>query len=169
MRIVFFILLFTTLIFAQDKTSSNVKADPIIGTHIYEFETITLDGDTIKASDFKEKVFLINIWDTVCPPCIAEFPGFIDLYNKYQKEGFEILGMTYSLYEDEEGLKKFILKHELNFPIAKVNRALVENLGGTKGIPTTYIVDKQGTIKFRYFGYLSKDVLEKDICLLLGI
>ena len=59
MRIVFLILLFATLIFAQDNNLSNAKADPIIDTPIYDFKVITLNGDTLRASDFKGKVLLI--------------------------------------------------------------------------------------------------------------
>jgi len=157
------------MIFGQGDGISTTSVDSIVGTQVYEFSVITLDGDTLSPSKYKEKVLLINIWDTVCPPCIAEFPSFIELYTKYQKDGFEILGMTLSLYEDEEGLKEFIEEHNLNFPNAKVSRSIIDNLGGTRGIPTTYIVGKDGFVKFRYFGYRSKEIIKKDICSLLGI
>lgn len=71
--------------------------------------------------------------------------------------------------EDEEGLKKFIKKYSLNYPNAKVTREVIKKLGGTRGIPTTYIIGRDGKVRVRYFGYRSKDVVEKDIRVLLRL
>ena len=152
-----FVLILFTLLFGQSDT------DSFTNTVIKDFTVQTLDGQTIRLSDYRGKVLLINVWDTVCPPCIAEFPSFIDLYSLYQKEDFEILGLTKGLYEDENGLKEFVKKYKLNYPNAKVDSKLLANFPPSKGIPKTFLIDRNGKLVKSYLGYQEKEIFEKDI------
>ena len=152
-----FVLILFTLLFGQSDT------DSFTNTVIKDFTVQTLDGQTIRLSDYRGKVLLINVWDTVCPPCIAEFPSFIELYSLYQKNGFEILGLTKGLYENKEGLQRFVQKHNLNYPNAQVHREILSHFPSGKGIPVTYLLDHQSKLVKMYRGYQKKEIFEADI------
>ncbi len=151
-----FVLLMNALLFGQSET------DSLSNSTIPDFEVQTLHSQTIRLSDYRSKVLLINVWDTVCPPCIAELLSFIELYNLYQKDGFEILGLTKGLYEDENGLKEFVKKHKLNYPNAQVQREILSHFPSGKGIPVTYLLDHQSKLVKMYRGYQKKKIFEAD-------
>lgn len=148
--------------FAQDSLNNKFESR-LIGKPACNFKVTTLSGKQVSLSDYKGKVLIVNIWDTVCPPCIAEFPHYIEFYKTYKSSGLEILGLTKSLYTSKEELQKFIKKHKLNFSNAIIKDDTILKLGGTKGIPTTYIIDKTGKIFKQHFGYFEKESLEKVI------
>src|SRR5438105_8677960 len=50
-------------------------------------------GKDVKLADFKGKVLLLDFWATWCEPCKLEIPGFIDLYQKYNSQGLEVIGV----------------------------------------------------------------------------
>lgn len=65
------------------------KASPAPGWELQD-----LDGKTVRLSDFKGKVVILDFWATWCPPCRAEIPGFIELQKKYQAQGLAIVGVS---------------------------------------------------------------------------
>ncbi len=150
------------IIYLNPKAQFKTDAE-IVGKKLHNFRITTLSGKSISLDDYKGKALIINIWDTKCPPCIAEFPGLIELYSEYKLQGLEILGLTKSLYEDEEGLKKFIKKYGLTYDIAIVDTRFLNRLGGVRGIPVSYIVDTKGILYKRHIGYRQKSVFEEDI------
>lgn len=142
--------------------------DELIGQPAYHFEIETLDGNTLSLADFRGKALILPIWDTTCAPCIREFPSFVELYKTYQRQGLEIVGLTPALYENPDGIRAFVKKHKLNYPNAIVSKWMLTRLGGIKGLPTTYLIGKNGLIYKRYLGYQSKDVFERDIKAMLN-
>ena len=134
-------LLFTVSIYAQE-----IQEDALNGKPAYNFQVITLSGQKISLADYEGKVLLINIWVIPCPKCIKEFPSFIELYSNYKTSGFEVLGLTKALYSDSSSVKKNIKKYKLNYPNVITTNELIKSIGGVKGIPTTYVIDKNGKI-----------------------
>ncbi len=59
-----------------------------------DFQLASLDGTTVKLSDFRGKAVLLNFWATWCPPCKVEMPWFADLQTQYGKDGLVILGVA---------------------------------------------------------------------------
>src|SRR5258708_2650859 len=56
------------------------------------FELKDVDGKTVKLSDYKGKVVLLNFWATWCAPCKLEIPWFEEFQTRYKDKGFEVLG-----------------------------------------------------------------------------
>ncbi len=125
-----------------------------------DFRLKTLDGKEIALSDYRGKIVLINFWATWCPPCKEEMPLFESVYRKYKDRGFEILAI--STDGNLEPVKKFVKEFGLTFPILHDDRN-VANLYGVQGLPTSFLIDRDGKIvKVRLGKYkeIERDVKE---------
>lgn len=132
-----------------------------------QFTLPDVDGKQVSLADFKGKVLIVNFWATWCPGCVAEMPHFIELYDKYKQQGFEMIGL--SLDEGgAEDVKPFLKKKPVNYTMLIANMD-VANRYKTKGIlPTTFVIDKTGKIRRKYVGARKKAVFEADIKTMLS-
>jgi peroxiredoxin len=122
------------------------------------FSLSSQNGKVIELAKLKGKIVLVNFWATWCPPCRAEIPDFIDVYSTYKSKGLEIVGIAL----DEEGWSKvspFIKEAKINYPIVLGSRGITQAYGGIDGIPTTFIVDRDGYIVGQQVGMLTKSAL----------
>ena len=111
-----------------------------------------LDGKIQKLSAYRGKVVLINFWATWCPPCRREMPSMERLYRKLKDEPFTVLAI--------DQLESFDLVFSFTgqldpaptFPILLDEKGKVPPQWGVKGLPTSFIVDKQGRIAYRAIG-----------------
>ena len=104
-----------------------------------DFTLKTIDGKTVSLKDFRGKVVLVNFWATWCPPCREEMPLFEEVYQKYKDKGFVILAINL----DPENLEDF--ENVYSFTILIGNDKVV-NEYNVLGIPTSYLIDKNGVI-----------------------
>ena len=113
-----------------------------------DFEEKKIDGTTMKLSDLKGKVVLIDFWASWCGPCRRENPAVVALYNKYKDDGFTIISV--SLDKDKAKWMAAIEKDGLIWPNhvsdLKFWQAKVARLYGVGSIPYTVLVDKDGNI-----------------------
>ncbi len=124
------------------------------------------DGKTIDTNAFRGKAMLINFWATWCPPCRKEIPSLIALQEKYSAKGFTVIGLS----TDEGGsslVAKFVQKMGINYPVAISDNATPRNFGNILGIPTSFLVDKEGNVRKRYDGYVDHETLERDLLQIL--
>ena len=121
-----------------------------------------LDGNEVRSEDYAGKVMLVTFFATWCPPCRQEIPTLIKLQNDYGDKGFSVIGMSV----DEKGpsvVVKMINKEKINYPVLMARGKTARDFGGVAGIPTSFLVNKQGMIVKRYPGYVPHAMLEKDI------
>lgn len=131
-----------------------------------DFNVQLINGETFKLSQQKGKVVLLNIWATWCAPCREETPELVDLYSEYRNQGLEILGVSI----DEQGrsvVDPFLEKYEVNYPVVIDDGAIMDKYGPTMGIPTTYIIDKEGSLRYFAVGAITLKELEPRIQKLL--
>jgi len=132
-----------------------------------DFNLKTLDGKSLQLSALKGKVVLLDFWATWCPPCREEIPHFKELYDQYRGKGLEIIGVA---LDDggEKDVAPFARKNQINYPLSVTGaQELGQRYGGIRGIPTTFLIDKQGRIAKKYIGGQSKEVFETEIQALL--
>jgi len=137
------------------KGGKDLKAAP-------DFALQDADGKTVKLSDFKGKVVLLDFWATWCGPCKIEIPWFIEFQRKYKDRGFSVLGVSM----DEGGwqvVKPFVEDFKMNYPVVIGDDATAAAFDGVDVLPTTFIIDKQGRIVAKHMGLVSKDEMEKVI------
>jgi len=151
---IFIFLIIITLIFTQNNKDNNEpKYIPAYDFNLYLFNDSGQDS-TIHLNSLKGNVVLLNFWATWCGPCIAEIPEFNDLYNKYNSEGFEILGVSVS--DNYKQLKKFSNKIEVDYKLlfgsSEEMGIVIQNYGGFYSVPVSYLINRDGFIVRGYPG-----------------
>ncbi len=127
-----------------------------------DFVLPSLEGKSLRLSDFKGKVIILDFWATYCPPCREEIPDFVKLYNKYRDKGLVIIGVSLDR-GNIEGVKRFCRNIRVNYLIAIGNYEITESYGGIRYIPTTFIIDKNKNIVKKFIGFTSIEVFEREI------
>jgi thiol-disulfide isomerase/thioredoxin len=141
-------------------------AQDVARTPAPEWQLNGLNGKTVKFSDFRGNVVILDFWATWCAPCRVEIPHFVELQKQYGAKGLTIIGVSL----DEQGpevVKKFVKQFGVNYPIVMGNRKVVEDYGGVVAVPTTFVIDREGRIVSRHMGYDDKEIFEKEIQSLL--
>ncbi|HZG54830.1 MAG TPA: TlpA disulfide reductase family protein [Pyrinomonadaceae bacterium] len=115
----------------------------------------TLDGQTLKLSDLKGKVVVLNLWATWCGPCRREIPDFIKIQEDYAGRGVEVLGIT---SEDERNtaasVKEFVTDFKINYKVVWVDAQGWEAfLAPRYSIPQTYVLGTDGNLIRKFVGY----------------
>ncbi len=132
-----------------------------------DFTADLLGGGTFTLSGHRDEVIIMNIWATWCAPCHDETPDFVDLYEKYKERGLLVLGVSI----DEQGpsvVKPFMEKYEVTYPMIIDDGTVMDKYGPTMGIPTSYIIDKKGHLRYFAVGALTKKELEPKLVKLLN-
>ncbi|HHU19441.1 MAG TPA: redoxin domain-containing protein [Bacilli bacterium] len=120
-----------------------------------DFEIMTLDGQQVRLSDYRGERIMLNFWATWCPPCRAEMP---DMERFYQDTEIEVLAVN--LLEAErtiDDVDQFVDEYELTFPILLDEIIEVAMIYEIQPIPTTFMIDSEGTIQFKSIGPLTYD------------
>ena len=118
---------------------------PAKRTGAREFALPGPQGSTVRLRDFKGQVVLLNFWATWCPPCLEEMPAMEKLYQRYKPQGFSVLALSVDT-EGEKAVTPFIQEHKLTFPVAYDTTGKVADLYQLRGLPTTYLINREGQI-----------------------
>jgi peroxiredoxin len=127
-----------------------------------DFTLATTTGKLVSMSDLRGKVILLNFWGTWCGPCRVELPDFVKLYDKYNKDGLEIVGITIrrgesikdvAKFQDQWGLNYLLLNDINGNEVSEVTMAYSQAIGQMiNGIPTTLVIDREGFIVNGFIG-----------------
>lgn len=126
-----------------------------LGNLAPDFETISDRGEHVKLSDHRGEIVLLNFWATWCGPCRIEMPEFEAIYETRKDEGFVIIAVNNA--ESITDVQGFRYELGLNFTLAMDERANIQNQYNIFSYPSTFILDKDGTILARHFGPLTTD------------
>ena len=121
----------------------------------------------VALSQYKGKVILLDFWATWCGPCKVEIPAFVEFQKKYGKQGFQVLGV--SVDDKAEQLEPYIKELGMNYPVLLgLGRNDVQDAyGPLVGLPTTFLIGRDGRICATHAGYADKDTFEEEIKALL--
>ncbi|HYP01095.1 MAG TPA: TlpA disulfide reductase family protein [Pyrinomonadaceae bacterium] len=113
----------------------------------------SIEGRTVRLSDYRGKVVLINFWATWCPPCRAEMPVLVELQKEYGRDGLQIIGVTYQP-EPREHVRSFTRKLKVNYPDVLGTPETKAVFSPDETLPLTIIIDREGTIRGTIAGIL---------------
>ncbi|MBU0529309.1 TlpA family protein disulfide reductase, partial [bacterium] len=100
----------------ETKNQKQQKVDRSGETKAPGFKLATISGEEFYLSDYEGKVIMLNFWGTWCPPCRKEIPDLVNLQEKYNKDGLEIVGITLNSGSASE-IQKFANDKQMNYTI----------------------------------------------------
>lgn len=157
----------STLLFAGKLMPRRTMA--AVGYKAPDFELKVLEGNgkTMKLSDLHGKAVLVNFWATWCGPCKIEMPWFVELQKKYGPDGLVILGVAMD-DSGEKDISEFTRQMKINYPIVLGTEKVGQLYGGVEGLPTSFVVDRNGVIVDREIGLVSESIFVQAIRKALG-
>ena len=136
-------------------TTTDLKVAP-------DFSLPSLDGKTVRLSDFRGKAVLLNFWATWCEPCKIEMPWIVDLQKKYASEGLQVVGVAMDDAGAEE-ITKFTQQMGVNYPVVIGKDEVGDAFGGLPFLPTTFYIGRNGKIVDKVLGIRGRGEIEDYI------
>lgn len=139
-----------------------------IGDAPPDFELQTLDGNTVRLSDYKGKKVILNFWASWCPPCKAEMPH-MEHYYETQAESDHVEILAVNLTDAERGrnvqkkVTQFVNDFGLTFPIPLDVDGKVGRDYQIFTIPTSFIIDRNGLIQKKHIGPMNEEMISSFI------
>jgi thiol-disulfide isomerase/thioredoxin len=162
---------------ADDSGGMPHMTSPLVGKKAPAFTLTDLNGKKVSLSNYKGKAVQINFWATWCAPCKIETPWLLELKKQYADQGFEILGVSVDdldkddpkkLASDIADISKGAQQLHISYPVLIDGDSIATPYGNVEVYPTSFFVDRNGTIVGASMGLTSKDELEDNIRKALG-
>ena len=131
--------------------ASSLTSPGLAGQEAPDFALKSATGANLRLSEHRGNVVMINFWATWCGPCRQEMPLLDDLYVRYERAGFSLLGVNI----DDDSSRAMEMAEELgvSFPVLFDERKEVSKLYQVEAMPVTVLVDREGTIRHVHLGY----------------
>jgi thiol-disulfide isomerase/thioredoxin len=152
---------------AASRTAEDAAAHPLAPG----FSLKELNGNKLDLADYKGKVVLLDFWATWCGPCRIEIPGFVELQRRYHNQGFTVIGVLTE--DDPANVPDFASEMSkegvtMNYPVVVGDDKLGELYGGFVGLPTTFLIGRDGRIYAKHEGAAPLSVFEREVRELLA-
>jgi peroxiredoxin len=130
-----------------------------------DFALTGIDGQTVRLSDYRGKVVLLNFWYTGCEPCREETPALQAAYQKLSPQGFEIIGMNVRANErsgadGDADIRNFVEAHGVSYPIALDTDSQSGRDYQVYVLPTSLMIDREGKIRYLLFSATTTEAVE---------
>ena len=119
----------------------------------------TLDGGSLKLSDYTDKVIVMNLWATWCGPCRLEMPELVKMSKEYKSRGLVVLGVatSYNEHNDQAHVKEFIQSQSVPYKIiwddGTLSAPMVQAVQGRAVIPQSFVISRDGRIVKHFQGF----------------
>ena len=123
-----------------------------------DFTAPTLAGDSLALSSLRGKVVLVNFWATWCAPCRQETPALVALREQLKDQGFEVVGVSLDL-DGQTAVPPFVEEYRVTYPMLLGDQTLADRFGGTLGLPTSFLLDREGRLVHRFTGVVPVPML----------
>lgn len=131
--------------------ASSLASSGMEGQPAPDFALKSASGENLRLSEYRGDVVMINFWATWCGPCRQEMPLLDELYTRYQRVGFNLLGVN--IDDDSAGAMRMVEELGVNFPVLFDSRKEVSKLYEVEAMPTTVLLDREGRVRHVHHGY----------------
>ncbi len=132
----------------QNQTTLLAKLTPSMVAP--DFTLVDMDGEKHSLASYKGKPLIINFWATWCPPCRAELPSMNRAWAKLKDEGIAMVAVNVG--ESEDTIFAFTGDYPIDFTVLLDESGDIINKWPIKGLPTTFVLDKEGKLVYRAVG-----------------
>ena len=162
---------------ASDTSGAPQFVPTLLGKPAPQFTLEDLSGKKVSLASYKGRALVINFWATWCAPCKVETPWLIELRNRYAAQGLEVLGISADdidrgdprkLDEEKREIARFVQQMQIPYPVLIDADSISMPYGGLDALPTSFFVDRNGTVVAAQLGLTSKDDIERSIKKALG-
>jgi peroxiredoxin len=128
-----------------------------VGQPAPEFSSFDLEGRPVKLSDFRGRVVLLNFWASWCAPCRQEFPRLAAVHGRGD---VVVLGVLFD--DTKAAARRFADEHGATWTtVVDPQRELSHAYRVGRGIPVTFLIDREGVVRVRHAGELRADDLAR--------
>jgi peroxiredoxin len=131
--------------------ATSLASSGLEGQQAPDFALKSATGENLRLSEYRGDVVMINFWATWCGPCRQEMPLLNELYNRYQRVGFNLLGVN--IDDDSSRAMKMATELGVSFPVLFDSRKEVSKLYEVNAMPVTVLVDREGNVRHVHHGY----------------
>ncbi len=131
--------------------AGSLASSGLTGQPAPDFALKSSTGENLRLSEFRGDVVMINFWATWCGPCRQEMPLLDELYTRYERVGFNLLGVN--IDDDSSRAMAMIDELGVNFPVLFDARKEVSKMYDVGAMPVTVIVDRTGNVRYVHQGY----------------
>lgn len=131
--------------------ATSLAASGMEGQVAPDFVLKSTSGENLRLSEYRGDVVMINFWATWCGPCRQEMPLLDELYRRYHRVGFHLLGVN--IDDDTTRALRMVEELDLHFPVVFDTRKEVSRLYNVEAMPATILVDREGKIRHVHHGY----------------
>ena len=131
--------------------AGSLASSGLTGQPAPDFALKSSTGENLRLSEFRGDVVMINFWATWCGPCRQEMPLLDELYTRYERVGFNLLGVN--IDDDSSRAMAMIDELGVNFPVLFDARKEVSKMYDVGSMPVTVIVDRTGNVRYVHQGY----------------
>lgn len=158
------------LLVACAATGDDGARAPEIGQPAPDYRAVTLDGDSVSLGQSRGRVVLLNVWATWCHPCREEIPVLQALHERHASRGLELIGVSVDARGEEETIREFARDFRMTYPLWLDPDERVQSTFLAIGVPATFLIDRQGVLRWRHVGPVraNDSTLARELELALG-
>jgi thiol-disulfide isomerase/thioredoxin len=131
-----------------------------------DFAFTAFDGTEVTSEGLGGRVVVLNFWATWCGPCKLEMPALQSLHEDFADEGVVVLGLSTDVGSDEP-IRSFLDERGISYSVGRASNEHRRAFGGIRGIPTTFVIDRQGVVQHRVVGYFAPPAMRAAVSRLL--
>jgi len=155
--------LYSILVLQKNSSQTDLSAVPAqVNFAAPELTLTDSQGVTHSLTDYRGQVVLVNLWATWCPPCKAEMPALQSFYDKHIDQGFTIVAVNDG--DPKSDVLQFVKDYQLSFPVWLDPKYIgTEQAFKTANLPTSYVIDRSGTVRLMWVGGISRKMLDQYV------
>lgn len=144
------------------------NAPPAVGAPAPDFILPTLGGDSLRLADTRGQVVIVNFWASWCEPCVAETPRLVEWYAQHRDAGLLILGVNVLQRDSRADVEAFATQYGVDYPLPLDEPGDVSARWRAQQLPRSYVLDREGIVRFARIGEMTDDDFEKAVRPLLA-
>lgn len=128
-----------------------------VGATAPAYAATTLAGDSASLAALRGRAVLLNVWATWCHPCREEIPVLQALHERHAGDGLEVVGVSIDVSSERAAVGEFVQEFAMTYPVWLDPEGRVTNAFPAVGVPATFLIDREGTVRWRKIGPIAEN------------